>query len=206
MRGMQTLEELRALERQDPAGFLGHIRSMTRAFVLGIEDHRSERGLTWGGELRLVVNRNITIHLVSDFNAEMERPPELPQFTVFADDAQQGRDHLTEIPLEGETEPVRGVIFYLSEADWRSVRAEAATLADRYAGFDLIPDTWLEGGKLLPLLEDRILAHPRIEQERAYDFRRGILHGTLPVEPPEEEAPEPDAADAFLARHENRDE
>ena len=198
---MISPRDLKTLRSEDPKGFLEQVREHTSKYVLGLEDHRFDRGLGWGGELRLIINANVELHFVAGFNAEMETAAELPQFCVFPDDAQAGKTRKTLLEVPDLAEPVRGTIFFVSTDEYRCLCQDVAEILERYGDFELVPDGWLATGALKQLLEKRVLEDSEVTRERRFDFRRGVVAvlAAAPLAPTE--SPESDEADAFLARH-----
>jgi len=177
-----SLAELRQLRRDSPTKLFEHLRRVERDFVFGVEDHREEVD-EWGGEYRVLINRNIELHLVPRFNSQMEKVGELPQFVIMPDDELAGSDAEREITIDDEGETVPAVVFYVEPDRYDRLVDELSNIVDRYDDFDVIPDTYFLETELVHMLNSRILEHEHLKAERAFDFRRGLIGGDAPPLP-----------------------
>jgi hypothetical protein len=177
-----SLKELRLLRQQNPQRLFKHLTESEREFVFGVEDHREEKE-EWGGEFRVLLNRNIELHFVPAFNAAMENDDELPQFCVRPDGERAGTVAKREIDIgEEDGETVPGVTFYVEPERYDTLREELSEVVDRYDDWDIIPDTWFLETELVSFLTTSVLEDETIAAERKYDFRRGLVGGTPPID------------------------
>jgi hypothetical protein len=176
-----SLKELRQLRRNQPQKLFRYIQEVERDFVFGVEDHREEHD-EWGGEYRVLVNRNVEVHFVPRFNAAMEREDELPQFTVMPDAELAGTEADREIVIDEDGETVPGIIFYVEPDTYDRLVDELTEIVGQYDDFDVIPDTYFLETELVQLLSRRVLEHEAIKAERAFDFRRGLVGGEAPAD------------------------
>jgi len=174
-----SLAELRKLRRDSPKKLFAYIRNVEREFVFGVEDHREEKD-EWGGEFRVLVNRNVELHLVPRFNAAMEKEDELPQFALMPDSGLAGTEEERQIIIDEDGETVTGVTFYVETDAYDRLVDELAEIVGQYDDFDVIPDTYFLDTELVALLTRRILEHASVKAERTYDFRRGLVGGDAP--------------------------
>ena len=181
-----SLAELRQLRRDSPTKLFAHLREVERDFVFGVEDHREEVD-EWGGEYRVLVNRNIELHLVPRFNAQMEKVDELPQYVIMPDDELAGTDAERGITIDDEGETVPAVVFYVEPDRYDRLVDELGEIVDRYDDFDVIPDTYFLETELVHMLTTRILEHEVVKKERAFDFRRGLVGGEAPPLPSDDD-------------------
>lgn len=181
-----TLSELRKLRRDSPTQLFEHLRQIERTFVFGVEDHRQEVD-EWGGEFRVLINRNIELHFVPRFNAQMEKLDELPQYTVMPDPDLVGEDRERKITIDADGETVPAVVFYVDPSRYDGMVEELAEIVERYDDFDVIPDTYFLETELVAFLTTRVLEHEVIKAERAYDFRRGLIGGEAPPLPSDDD-------------------
>lgn len=176
-----SLKELRQLRRNQPQKLFQYIKEVERDFVFGVEDYREEPD-AWGGQFRVVVNRNIDLHLVPRFNAAMEKLDELPQFAVMPDPELGGTEDERDIVIDEDGETVKGVTFYVEPDTFDRLMEELAEIVGQYDDFDVIPDTYFLDTELVQLLIRRVLEHDAIKAERAFDFRRGLVGGVAPAD------------------------
>lgn len=174
-----TLAELRQLRREHPRRLFAHLRDVWREFFFGVEDHREDVD-EWGGEFRVLLNRNIELHFVPRFNKSMETEDELPQFAVVPDDALAGTEVDREIPLDADGDSVKCVTFYVEPDRYARLVDELAEVIDRYDDWDVIPDTYFFDTELVSLIGSRVLEYSTVRAERAFDFRRGLVGGSPP--------------------------
>jgi len=184
-RGLLGLDAMRALRQEDPARLFQYLSEVEQSFLFGVEDRREEGG--WGGALRVLLNRNIELHLVSGFNDDMETVDELPQFCVLPDDDRADTSLDTEQTVDGET--IKGVVFYVEPQDYDMLCADAVRVAEDYPGWDLVPDSYFLGTELVAFLNRVVLEHPTVRAEREFDFKRGLIGGRPPTDEPEDEPP-----------------
>lgn len=184
------IDELRRLRDEEPEALHRHLLETRRGFLFGVEDHRDEPE-AWGGEVRVVINRNVVLHFVPRFNAAMSDKAELPQFTVFPDADRS--DKVEETGLRVDDELVRGVIFWVDPTEYDELLRGVVDVLERYEDWPAIPDTYFLDGPLVPFLERVVLEHPTIVAEREYDFRRGLVGGgPAPAAAADEVEPAPD--------------
>lgn len=185
-----TLDELRELRRTAPERLFKHLTGGCRDFVFGVEDHRKEPE-GWGGEYRLIVNRNIELHFVPRFNEAMGNEEELPQFTVMPDAELAGTENERDIKIDDE-DSVQGVTFFIDPELYDRLLEELAEVVTQYADFDVIPDTYFLETELVHFLETRVLEHSAARTEREFDFRRGLVGGRPPKDTLELDHDRPD--------------
>jgi hypothetical protein len=173
-----SLAELRQLRKEQPRKLFQYLKQVERDFVFGVEDHRQEEE-EWGGEYRVLLNRNIELHLVPRYNANMTNEDELPQFCVMPDSELAGTEAERSIPIDDE-ENVQGVTFFVEPDAYDRMVDELGTIVDQYQDFDVIPDTYFLDTELVSLIHRRVLEHETVKAEREYDFRRGLVGGEPP--------------------------
>ena len=169
---MLTHEEALRLKNDAPHELDRRALAERNEFLFGVGDHRAEQGREWGGELRALVNQNVVVHLVPRFNEEMRSLEELPQFTVFPDDEREGEDETHVYRGVKDLEDFEGVVFYVSQALYRALVRELGAVAGRYGDYPRLPDSLFAGTEFVGLLTRRILEHPLVQAERAYDFTK----------------------------------
>jgi hypothetical protein len=184
------LTELQTLRTDNPQGLFKHLSEVQRSFLFGVEDHRDEAS-RWGGEVRVILNRNIELHFVPGFNEAMSAKGELPQFCVFPDEARADTVEDTSLLLEEEGEEIKGAIFYVDPTEYDVMVGAATEVVERYATWDLIPDTYFLDTPLIQFIERVVLEHTAIKAEREYDFRRGLVGGAPPDAEALEDEPVP---------------
>jgi hypothetical protein len=173
-----SLDELRDLRRTSPQRLFNYLLEIEREFIFGVEDHREEDLEGWGGELRVVINRNVVVHFVPRLNEAMTCTEELPQFTVLPDERRA--DSCLETSLVLEEEVVKGVIFYVDPQDYDGLVADALRVVERYEDWDLLPDSYFLGTELISFLNRVVLDHSVVRTEREFDFRQGLVGGEGP--------------------------
>lgn len=171
-------DDLSALRRNNPQALFRHLQQVSRAFLFGIEDHREEDE-AWGGEVCLLINRNVVLHFVPGFNDAMTTPAELPQFCVMPDRERVDEARVTETQLD-DGERVRGVVFTVDPYDYDALVGEAVRIAEEYPAWDLIPDTYYLDTELVRFVGRTVLEHPVVQAEHRYDFRLGMVGGEGP--------------------------
>lgn len=187
-----TLDELRRLRDEEPEALKRHLVEVRRGFLFGLEDHRAEPE-AWGGEVRVVINRNVVLHFVPRLNAAMTDRTELPQFTVFPDADRSDKVEDTGLRLD-DGDVVRGVIFWVDPTEYDELLRDAVEILERYEDWPVIPDTYFLDGPLVRFLDRVVLEHPTIVAEREYDFRWGLVGAPQPAaEEEDEDEPAPDA-------------
>jgi uncharacterized protein YkuJ len=182
-----SLDELVKMRRSAPKKLFAYLKEVERDFMFGVEDHREEVD-EWGGEFRVLVNRNIELHFVPRFNKEMEKTSELPQYAVMPDARLAGEETEREIPIDDDGETVTGVTFYVEPETYELLMDELSEIVARYDDFDLIPDTYFLETELVQLLLQRVLEHDALKAERAFDFRRGLVGGEPPKDLDEDQS------------------
>jgi hypothetical protein len=173
-----TDDQFRTLQRDNPKALLRLLEDTRRSFVFGIEDRRDDESGAWGGALRVVINRNLTLHLVTGFNDDMSSREELPQFCLFPNPDRADQTEETSIAVDDFT--VKGLIFYVDPFDLDVYLREAALIAEAYPTWDAIPDTYYLDHELVQFVTRTVLDEPLIAAERKFDFRRGIVGGVAP--------------------------
>ena len=185
-----TVHELLSLRRESPQRLFAHLMEIRQAFVFGVEDHRDEAE-RWGGEFRVSINRNLTVHFAPAFTPEMPDAASLPQFVVFPDAERAGTAEETTTTLE-DGDSFAGVIYYLDPDDYAIYAEELSEICAEFPEFDLVPDTYFLEREVIGYLRDVVLKHATVVAEREYDFRQGVVGGTsappLPEPGPEAEA------------------
>ncbi|MEZ6183595.1 MAG: hypothetical protein R3F62_01125 [Planctomycetota bacterium] len=176
-----TVHELNSLRRENPRGLFAHLMDVRQAFLFGVEDHRQEEE-RWGGELRITVNRNLTVHFAPGFDPNMPDREALPQFVVMPDAARAGTSEDTTTTLD-DGDSFAGVVYFLDPDDYEVYVEELAEIQAEYPDFDLIPDTYFLDREVLGYLRDVVLKHATVVAEREYDFRQGMFGGEAPPLP-----------------------
>lgn len=177
MHELLRADEIRTLQRDNPQGLFAHLHDVMRAFLFGVEDHRDEPD-RWGGEVRITINRNVVLHLVPGFNDDMLSVEELPQFCVFPHE--DLADSAEDTSQEVDGDPIPGVVFYVTPDEYDRLVGEALQVSERYGDLDLIPDTYFLDTELIAFLNRTVLEHATVRAEREYDFKRGMVGGTMP--------------------------
>lgn len=183
-----TLAEMRTLRQDNPQGLFKHLAEVQRAFLFGVEDHRddAEGDDRWGGEVRIVVNRNVEVHFVPAFNEAMRSREELPQFCVFPSEERADSIEETSVVLD-DGEEIKGAIFYVDPTEYDVLVGAALEVLERYEDWDAIPDTYFLESPLVQFLERVVLEHDAVRAQREFDFRRGLVGGNPPSQEPEDE-------------------
>ena len=133
------LGDMISLRRENPNLLFRYLQQVRKEFLFGVDVPGSddvERG--WGGDARLLLNRNVSLHLVAAFSDEIQDETQLPQFTVFPEADRAGQVETTSIRVEDEE--VRGVIFYVDPFDYDAMVRDAVRIAELYPDWDLIPN------------------------------------------------------------------
>lgn len=185
-----TLDEMRALRQDNPQGLFRHLATVQRAFLFGVEDHREDDAgdERWGGEVRVVVNRNVEVHFVPALNEAMRTMGELPQFCVFPSEERADAIEETSVLLDDGDE-VKGAIFYVDPTEYDVLVGAATRVVERYEDWDAIPDTYFLDSPLVQFLDRIVLEHDAVRAEREFDFRRGLVGGAPPSQDLEDEPP-----------------
>lgn len=169
---MLTHEEALRLKNEDPHELDRRALEERNEFLFGVRDLRAELGREWGGELRVMINQNVVLHLVPRYNDEMRNVDELPQFAIFPDDDHHGEDRTHRYEGWKDLEPFDGVVFYVTAEEYKTLVRELAEAAARYGDYPRLPDTLFAGASFVPLLAARVLEHPVVRAERSYDFSK----------------------------------
>jgi hypothetical protein len=141
-------------------------------FVFGVHDLRAELGRAWGGEVRIILNQNVVVHLVPRYNDEMRNVDELPQFTIFPDDEHEGEDRTHRYEGFKDLEAFEGVVFYVTADQYARIVRELVLAAERYGDYLRLPDTLFGGSEFVKVLTERVLEHSVVRAERSYDFSK----------------------------------
>jgi hypothetical protein len=217
------LDELRTLRQDNPERLFEHLGLVMRSFVFGVEDDRApapgaasdedEDGggawqhddvdedapsTGWGGAVRVVINRNVVLHFVPGFNADMRSQSELPQFCVMPDAERADQTAPTRIAID-DGDVIEGVVFFVDPVEYDELQREARRVRERYQDWDAVPDTYYLDSPLVRFIERIVLEDPAVQAERKYDWKRGLVGGVSPPEdlgepePDEPWVPDPDA-------------
>ena len=65
-----------------------------------------------------------------------------------------------------------GVVFYVSQDDYRAMVRELGDVHARYGDYPRLPDTLYGGSAFVRMITTRVLEHPIVAAERPYDFRK----------------------------------
>jgi hypothetical protein len=189
-----SLPELRTLRQDNPQRLFRHLADVQRSFLFGIEDHREEDE-RWGGEVRVIVNKNVELHFVPCFNESMRTKEELPQFCVFPSEERADSVEDTSLRLEEDDETIEGAIFYVDPTEYDVLLGAAIEVLEHYEDWDVIPDTYFLESPLVQFIDRTVLEHTAVRAEREYDFRRGLVGGAPPPQEELEDEPAPVIAD-----------
>ncbi|MBL4847464.1 MAG: hypothetical protein JKY65_18250 [Planctomycetes bacterium] len=190
------IDQLQALRKDNPAGLYRHLDALSQRFMFGIERYEG-----WGAPFRILLNRNIALHLVLGFNEDMPDASYLPQFSVFPSDDHPDTCDSTSLDVEGEE--IRGLVFFLDPFDLDDLIRDAGRIAEDYPDWDLIPDSYFLDTDLIQWIGRVVLDEPRIVTEREFDFRLGFP-GLKPS--PIEDDEEVLTADDLMTLEESGDE
>jgi hypothetical protein len=172
-RGILDVDELRTLRRINPAYLYSQLDLLRQRFLFGVA-----RCEGWGGAFRILINRNISLHLVHGFDAEMPDTASLPQFCAMPDE-----DRADQIVLSrqetSDGDEILGLIFYVDPYEFDVLLRESDQVAENYPEWDILPDAYYLGSDLVGWLTRVVLEHPQIMAERKFDFRLG-LPGLVP--------------------------
>ena len=174
-------EEFERLRRDNPRQLYRYLMDMKQRFLFGVEDARpsddaDEYKPIWGGVFKVLLNRNVILHLCPCFNEEMPGPEDLPQWSVFPDEMRAGSTEDTETVLpDGERIP--GVCFFVDPDEFDVLIREAAQVAEAFPTWDAIPDSYYLDTDLVRFLTREVLEHPALERESKFDFRLGFVGG-----------------------------
>jgi hypothetical protein len=169
---MLTHDEAVRLKNEDPRELDRRALAEREDFLFGVRDLRESFGRDWGGEFRVFINQNVVLHFLPCYTEEMKTDAELPQFAVVADEGRAGRDVAHRYEGFKDLDPFDGVVFYVSPADYRQLVAELASICGRYDDYPRLPDTLFGETSLVKLVAGRVLEHPIVRAERAYDFSK----------------------------------
>lgn len=189
-----TDAQFRALQRDNPKALFRVLEEIHQHFFFGIEDHREDES-NWGGRLRLLINRNLTLHLVDGFTTDMLSEEELPQFCVMPDENRGDQTVRTSIDVEGEE--VKGAIFYVDPFEFDGFVRDAIRISEEYRTWDAIPDAYYLDTDLVRFVRRVVLEEEVVSAERKFDFRLGFVGGAAP--PPPAGEPEPSAEELIQA-------
>lgn len=182
LKDILSRQEFERLRSDHPEALYRYLCEIARDFVFGVHDLRGEE---WGGDARLLLNRNLAVHLVSHFAEGMSSKEELPQFTVFPDAERAERVEVTRAVLDDDGEEIEGAIFYVDPEDYDIYLREALDVAERYGAWEAVPDSYYFHTELVRFLNRVVLEHPLVEKERELDFRLPFAAGT--ADPPVDE-------------------
>src|SRR5688572_22754122 len=129
---MLNHDEAQRLRREAPNEFDRRALEERNEFLFGALDCRDQLGREWGGEFRVPINQNVVLHFVPRYNDEMRTVDELPQFVVFADDDRHGEDRVHTYEPVKDLDAFDGVVFYVSQDDYRGMIRELGDVAARY--------------------------------------------------------------------------
>ena len=169
---MLTHEEAARLRREAPSEADRRALEEREDFLFAVKDMREDLGVAWGGEVRVLLNQNVVLHLVPRYNDEMRTIDELPQFCVFPDDDREGEDRTHTYAAVKDLEAFDGVVFYVSAESYRRIVAELVDAAARYGDWLRIPDTLYAGGEFVRAARERVLEHALVRAESRYDFSK----------------------------------
>lgn len=184
------IEQLKRLREDNPAGLYRHLDSLAQRFMFGIEPT-----VGWGGPFRILINRNLALHLVRGYDEDMPDRDHLPQFCAVPSDEVPDTAESTSIFVEGEE--IRGIVFWVDHYDFDDLLRDAGRIAEEYPAWDLIPDSYYLDTDLVRWIARVVLEEPRIITEREFDFRLGFP-GVLP--PPLKDDEMYTAADLISSR------
>jgi len=173
------LDELQALRRDNPRALMRHLDTVRRGFLFGVEDDAEREDGDWGGDFRVLINRNVTLHLLPGFREGAASREELPQFVVMPDPDRA--DAVEEHSVPGDADerlPAR--IFWIDPLDYDALAREAQEIAAQYRGWDLIPDTYYLHTELVRFVARTVLEEAQVRAEREFDFRMGVVGGAEP--------------------------
>lgn len=192
-----SASELRELRQSNPEALFRHLTNVRQQFLFGVEDHRvePEDEPEWGGDLRVLLNRNLMLHLVHGFTEAMPTPDTLPQFCVMPDAARADSTGETVTVLD-DGERIRGVVFYVDPEEYDVLARDAVRIAEEYVDWDLIPDSYYLDSELVRFVIRVVLEDATVAAERKYDFRLGLVGGSGP--PPLEDDEQLTASDLML--------
>jgi len=166
---MLTHEEALRLRREAPAELDRRATAEREDFTFGVRDLRHELGVTWGGEIRLLLNQNVVVHFVPRYNDEMRFLDELPQFCVFPDDAREGEDMPHTYAAVKDLDAFDGVVFYVARARYDAIVRELVAVHERYGEWLRAPDTLFAGSEIVRLVNGRILENSLVRAESRFD-------------------------------------
>ncbi|HVY61260.1 MAG TPA: hypothetical protein VHF22_06370 [Planctomycetota bacterium] len=169
---MLTHEEALRLKNESPRELDRRALAEKDEFLFGVRDLRDSLGREWGGEVRVILNQNVVVHLVPRYNDEMRDIDELPQFTIFPDDDHEGEDRTHRYEGVKDLEDFEGVVFYVTGPQYAKLVAELCAAAGRYGDYLRLPDTLFGGTEFVKVLTTRVLEHPVVRAERSFDFSK----------------------------------
>jgi hypothetical protein len=169
---MLTMEEARRLREDAPGDLRRRALADRRDFVFAVRDLRSAYGSEWGGELRVLINGNIVLHLARGYNDHMRTDEELPQFCIMRAPDGSGTDRVHAYDGGEELGTFEGVLFLLEPADYDAVVDELCQVAREFDEHTWLPDTLFPEGRFVHLIRTRVLEHTLVRQEAPYDFSK----------------------------------
>lgn len=190
------IEQLRRLREDNPGGLYRYLDSLAQRFLFGIEPT-----VGWGAPFRILINRNLALHLVRAFDEDMPDRDHLPQFCALPSDSVPDTAESTSIWVEGEE--IRGTVFWVDSYDFDDLLRDAGRIAEEYPEWDMIPDSYYLDSDLVRWIARVVLEEPRITSEREFDFRLGFP-GMRP--PPIDEEEMYAAEDLISSRDEDDEE
>jgi hypothetical protein len=171
-----TLEDARRLHQEAPGRLAQLALESRQTFAFEPKDMRADGGEAWGGEVRVCVNGNVVLHFVPRFNREMERLSELPQFVVMPSvDDRDGADEVHTYDADGELDAFDGVVFWVSPEHYADMLDELREMALSFPGRCLLPDALFGDSRFVHFVKARVLEHPIVHAERAYDFSKRVF-------------------------------
>ena len=126
----------------------------------------------------MLLNRNLSLHLVPAFTADMSSVSQLPQFCVMPNEDRIDQVETTEIDVDGDR--IRGAIFYVDPFEYDVYLREAIHINEEYADWEAIPDSYYLDTGLVSFIGRTVLDQPVIRVEREFDFRMPFVGGTAP--------------------------
>ncbi|MFC1708131.1 hypothetical protein ACFL59_15150 [Planctomycetota bacterium] len=167
-----TRELALQLQRETPHELASRALSERDEFVFSVRDSREREGVTWGGEFRLCINRNLVLHFTPGFNEEMRNLTELPQFAIMPDEERDGHDEVHMYEGTEELEPFEGVIFWVGGQQYEGMVCEIMALAGAFEPRTLLPDVLCGNSHFVRFVTDRVLDNGVVRKERKFDFTK----------------------------------
>ena len=209
------ITELRALAALDPDKLLRWLGDSGSEFIFGVELFPAE---DWGGRVRITINRNVELHLVSGPNEAMPELSDWPRFSLApALTAEAG--HIEDLgPLEdsdsddsdGDADPLLAgeagnprsaeLIFHVDPAEFGQFLQDAVEVVQhwradpadpRAASFPFLPESEFRDRPLLQWIRREFMTHERIIAEGRFDGRLGYPRTPPAVDETLEDIPPP---------------